>query len=353
MDEKFWSKKTIYYFALSVMVVIGHSVGYAYFDLEGINIDENYKVIVDLVKHGVGALAVSAFIVFFGILLFHDISSHNMIEKMRRRLFTLGGTYILWNTISVVWSLCIAYTPFLSSHVTLERGEFSALGLLRGILFFANNPPMWYMLQIIVFIIICPIVYMVIKNKYVGIIVIMVAIVVYHTGVSLYPFLVLEGRQDVLVYYLIGAWIGMHYMESLNRKFKSKVAMIMLGILTLVVSVPARFTSSIFLTLLFVYSFWLFLDLLPTLWLVKKNWWFNISFFIYALHNFIQPCINKLIWIIFPHTEIFMLINFFLGSIITILLCILIAFILKNVKCFNWIWNLLNGNIGSLKIERG
>lgn len=351
MKEYFWKKKELFYFILSIMILLCHSTGYKFYDANGIVLNEHTRTIVEILWNKINAwVGVAGFFLCSAFFLFGTYRIEDTLKKWKKRFYRLGIPYIFWNIVGVLWAIMIETLPFLKNNVTGTREHFSfGIGeVLNGVFLFKYNPPMWYILQLLIFVIATPLLYILLKNRIIGAVVVFCSYLLYGHKISLYPFLIMQARQDVLFYYILGAYLGIHtYQFVLNqncwKKGWSLCALIGLGIMLVLCDSlkPSYSWLDMPQTLLIIILLWYGLDFFSEK-IRNINWWgIKISFFIYATHDFIEPCVNKLIWIFLPHNDAMAIFNVVAGAGVTLLIIFLMAYVLKNH--FRTLWKVMNG----------
>lgn len=361
-NDYFWKKKELFYFILSIMIVLCHSTGYSFYDQNNVLLSDMTRSIIELIWNKVNAwVGVAAFFLCSGFLFFDHYTWKNTLKKWKSRLQRLGVPYICWNIISLLWAIMIELLPFLRSNVTGSRSHFSfeLLDALKAIFLYAYNPPMWYILQLMIFIFSAPIVWLLMKNKALGGIILLTTYIIYGNGISLFPFMITEQRQDVLFFWLLGAYLGLHFGDVIKSHARAKRPTAGFAIAVLIIF--ALFCGSLKpkynwldmpQIILFIILLWYSLDVLANE-IKHLSWWgIHISFFIYMTHDFIEPCINKLIWIFLPHNDFWAIFNVCGGVIFTLLVIFVLAYIMQRNRFLNKLWHILNGNLNAAIIHR-
>ena len=226
-EAVFWKKKEFISFLLSILVLFIHS-NFAP-DVAGDSLISfvNYKVSY-FFSNSITRYAVPMFFIMSGITFFKGYDNKKYFSKIKSRLFTLVIPYLLWNTIWMFWEIFTSYS-FLAKLSTSEPYPLTLINILKGIFFYGCNIPFWFIFDLIIFSLAAPLVFLIIKNKYVGIISVVLLSVVSLFGIYLpgsvfyYPM--------AIVFYLVGAIIGFHFFD-----FASKEA-----------SKPMRIASLVFL----------------------------------------------------------------------------------------------------------
>ena len=166
-DSKFLSAT---FFICSLMVVGIHS--YNITD-ETVNTATGY--IESFLCHGIFIAAVPIFFFLSGYLFFRNIStSKDVFKKMKTRAKSVLMPFLVWSTLYLFIFAVGSFTPFFSS----EGMSFAPLDILKGIVFYKYCFPLWYMYQLVIFILLTPLVHILLKNRYVSLGILIVLTVV-------------------------------------------------------------------------------------------------------------------------------------------------------------------------------
>jgi hypothetical protein len=242
-----------------------------------------------------------------GISFFKNYTKEKYFAKMKSRLFTLVIPYLLWNTIWMLWQIFTSYS-FLAKFSTGEPYALTLTGILKGIFFYDCNMPFWFIFDLIVFSFAAPLVFLIVKNKYVGITAIVCFSIVSLFGIHL-PVAVFYYPM-AFVFYLMGALIGYHYFDFASQKSSKPMQLasaIFLGGYILVQNiVPREMHIDHYLMQTIVYAFaaislWNVLDFFIER--VKPRAIYRRSFAVYAMHLNVAVIILKIISFCMPQHE--------------------------------------------------
>jgi surface polysaccharide O-acyltransferase-like enzyme len=305
-EAMFWKKKEFASFLLSILVFFIHS----YFAPE-IASDKAISVINHKVAYffscSISRFAVPMFFMLSGISFFKNYTNEKYFAKMKSRLFTLVIPYLLWNTIWMLWQIFTSYS-FLAKFSTGEPYALTLTGILKGIFFYDCNMPFWFIFDLIVFSFAAPLVFLIVKNKYVGITAIVCFSIVSLFGIHL-PVAVFYYPM-AFVFYLMGALIGYHYFDFASQKSSKPMQLasaIFLGGYILVQNiVPREMHIDHYLMQTIVYAFaaislWNVLDFFIER--VKPRAIYRRSFAVYAMHLNVAVIILKIISFCMPQHE--------------------------------------------------
>ena len=223
-------------FPLIVLVVFSHSLGFQHFhidlSLEGWNI---YHFFSEMISHNLCKIAVCWFFVFAGYFFFLNVpeegfSSKWLIEKWKRRIWTLLIPYIIWNIMPLVAGFIknnlffwlgiqeIGYAPsaLISDFKPLSR-------FLLG----PANYPLWFMRDLMIMCLLAPILYAIFKNlpRWGGIIVLCVLFILpFET-----PVLTWRGY----FFFSLGAFLGIQKINILSLCRRVKWSAVIMAVVTL------------------------------------------------------------------------------------------------------------------------
>lgn len=305
-DALFWKKKEYVSFLLSILVFFIHS----YFAQE-ITGDTLISVINHKVSYffscSITRFAVPMFFIMSGITFFKDYNNKKYLSKIKSRFFTLVIPYLIWNIIWMLWEIFTSYS-FLAKFSTSEPYPLSLISILKGIFFYNCNIPFWFIFNLIIFSFAAPLVFFIIKNKYIGIISVICLSVVSLFGIHLpesifyYPM--------AIVFYLMGAIIGYHFFDFASKKSSKRVQIFSIIFLIAYIIAkniaPTKIHIDNFLTQIIVYtlaafSLWNIVDIFIEK--LKPRSIYKRSFAIYAMHMNIGIIILKIFSICLPQNE--------------------------------------------------
>jgi len=303
-DALFWKKKEFISFLLSVFVLFIHS----YFAQE-ITDDRLISVVNHKVSYffscSFARFAVPMFFVMSGITFFKDYNNKKYLAKIKSRVFTLVIPYLLWNTIWTLWEIFTTYS-FLSKFSTdSEPYSLALINILKGIFFYGCNLPFWFIFDLILFSFAAPLLFLIIKNKYVGIGSVIGLSIASLFGIHLpanvfyYP--------TAIVFYLIGAVIGYHFFDIASKPSPKSLQIISAFFLSAYVLarniVPQEIHIENYFVQIIVYtlaafSLWNVTDLFIER--VKPRTIYRRSFAIYAMHLKVAIIVLKILSFITP-----------------------------------------------------
>ncbi len=297
-DALFWKKKEFISFLLSILVFFIHSY-FAQDIVSGSFISVvNHKVSY-FFSCSITRFAVPMFFIMSGISFFKDYNNKKYLTKIKTRLFTLVIPYLIWNTVWMLWEIFTSYSFVARFSENSEPYPLTLTSILKGVFFYNCNIPFWFVFDLIVFSFAAPLVFLIIKNKYVGIISVICLSIVSLFGIHLptdafyYPM--------AIVFYLVGAIIGYHFFDFAATKSSKPIqiaSVVFLAAYILAKNIaPQEIHIDNYLTQTVVYtlaafSLWNIADIFIEQ--IKPRAIYRRSFAIYAMHLNVAIVILKI-----------------------------------------------------------
>ena len=344
-DLLFWKKKEYISFLLSILIFFIHS-NFA----QDIVSDSLISVVNCRVSYffsdSITRFAVPMFFMLSGLSFFKNYDNKKYLTKIKARIFTLVIPYLLWNTIWMLWEIFTSYS-FLAKFSSGEPYPLTLTSILKGIFFYNCNIPFWFIFDLIIFSLAAPVVFLIIKNKYVGMISVIFLSIVSLFGIHLpvdlfyYPM--------AIVFYLMGAIIGYHFYDFASKKSSKPMqiaSLVFLAVYILAKNIaPQRMHINNYLAQILVYtlasfSLWNIADMFIEG--IKPRAIYRRSFAIYAMHLPVAIVILKIFDFCTPQSQ-WLKIPKFIMMIITTL--VIINFVCAFLEKFaSKIYAILMGN---------
>lgn len=333
------SRITFFGFMLSVLVVYLHTKNVDWYGLL-----ENKSVFSEIVKgfqwfisDNIAQCAVPGFFMLSGCLFYKNFTMADYKNKMISRIHSLFIPYVCFNILRLIYA-------FFIRNILTAGGEQVVLSfrtILESIFLFKYNQGYWYMFQLILYVVLCPAVYVLIKNKRAGAICVLCLFIInmFDKFVMSVPVILLNS----FFYYLLGAYLGRHFFEQIKKSPKHPLCFFIVGV------VLSQISMYLFLKLNLIFFHFMFcLFLVVSLFVVTSLYkktivpsWMSLSFFIYSMHGTILEVSQKLLFYVLPRNPVFALAEYIVLPVISIFIIVLTAFFLK--KKIPFIWKLLNG----------
>lgn len=332
-EKIFWKKKEYISFLLSIFVFLIHS----YFIItpsDGSLISLFNEKTAFFFCRSITQFAVPMFFMLSGVTFFKEYSNKKYFGKLKSRLFTLLIPYLLWNTIWMLYEIFCSYS-FISNYINNANPfEISFLNILKGIFFYECYGPFWYLFDLIIFSLAAPLLFLIIRNKYVGIASIIILSILSLFGIHLPTDLFYS--PTAVIFYLIGALVGYHYFDFILKKPKKWMQISSIVFLAAYIGaknlVPSdlhydnTLTETITFTLC-AFALWNIVDIFIER--LKPRAIYSRSFAIYATHLGVSSVIWKVYSSFLPQWDWLLVPQFFLRVTLTILVINLICAFLE------------------------
>lgn len=345
-EDLFWKKKEFVSFILSILVFFIHS----HFIPEEVG-----NSIASVVNHkffyffsrSVTQFAVPAFFMLSGITFFKGYSNKKYLSKIKARIRTLVIPFLLWNTVWMIWEIFCSYSFLSRFSASAEQYPLTVASILKGIFFYGCNVPFWFIFDLIVFSFAAPLIFPVIRNKYVGISAIVCLSAVSLLGIHLpmnlfyYPM--------AIVFYLTGAVIGYHYFDFISAKSSKPVQFASVAVLSAYIIakniVPQELHIKNYLTETIVYTvaafaLWNIVDMFIEK--IKPRAIYRRSFAIYAMHLNVALIVLKILTLCIPGNELMEIPKFVIMIVSTLVIINCVCIILE--KFLPGVYSLFMGN---------
>lgn len=352
-QEEFWKKKMMLSYLLAIFVFLIHISTYSNYTHDG-GFCSTLADIFNQMNTRCTCVAVPLFFILSGVAFFRNFNMGIYGKKMKKRFHSLVIPYLSWNVISLAFA--VVTTLYLSKYfVGRIPFEFTVKNTLQTIFLHKQNIPFWFILSLIYFVILTPVFYVLLKNKVVGLIAILLAIVLFiidpveielfghtlnfRTKVPSFIF----HDSDSIIHYMIGAYIGMHCFDIL--KYKNKWLSVLGVVLFIVCSILLYFYAGghgknlMESTDKMKHFYWICLILTDCFALyyafdfvvdhVKFRPFMGHSFWVYALHLNLSAIITKLLFFGTGDRICLSFVNLVLTVIITLAIIELIQMLLK------------------------
>ena len=331
-EVEFRNKVTIITFLCSILVIWIHAR-----NLEVYAIDETAvgfgKIVFDI-EDIWGNLTVVAVPIFFfvsGYLFYRTFSIQRINEKYKSRVFSILVPYLIWCTIYYLYYFVLTNTPILSNVVNTEKVTLSLMGWLEA-LWPNEYYTLWFLKEIIIYIVASPIIFLLLNNKYTGSIIILLLVMNAQFGIFSVP---LAGYA----YYAFGAYFALNFK---GKEFVKNNCLTVVGIFSILVMLCTRFTilESPIIRLLFVFMLWFALDIFP----LRRElpWWMKITFFTYVSHDIFLEAYEKIVLVVFGKHVIFALLDYIFAPLLVVATLIIIAKFLRRFA--PTVWKVCTGN---------
>ncbi len=347
--KKINNRITLFSFVLSVLVVYLHTKNIGnYAILHNASFAGNIVMNFEwFISDNIAKCAVPGFFMLSGFLFYKNFDMSLYKSKMTSRFYSLLIPYICWNILRMFYALYIR-------NILLVTGEKLAIDfemLFSSIFLYKFNQGYWYMFQLILYVILCPLVYALIKNKWTGIVALAALFMV-----NMWPGLpekVPVLLTDSFFFYVLGSYLGRFFYDIVSKD--PPVPMLWTVLCFVISQVCMQLylkTDFIFyyfgFCLSIVCAFFIATSMIKNMKLPK---WMSFSFFIYSLHGTILESMQQQVLCLLPRRPMYAIAEYVVLPIFTIVVIVLIGLFLKNKIPF--VWRLLNGGRQQKKKDSG
>lgn len=286
---------------------------------------------------------VAGFFLCSGYLFYKNYSYENMLQKYRSRITSVLVPYVLWNLLYYLFNIILCQIPKLRSLFPDKNASFSLSGIIDAIINYTWCPIFWYLQFLIIFILLSPVCYLLIKNKYIGVLTLSVLLLIIATGNTIIANDMITSLGNWLFIYLSGAYLGIHFRTYVEEKEMRLPWLAASCTCTLILSYFYTNVPSIFCNLLYFFSFvtslWCVLRKLP---LPEAKDWQKNTFMVYITHFLVVRTLNTVFGAVSADNSLLSLLLFFLMPVICFTLVHLAK--LLCMKLCPAIWNVLSGS---------
>lgn len=337
IEIQYRNKISLISFILAILVLIRHACNYKIYNLEGFFLKVQYfaTFLTDI--------AVPTFFMLSGYLFYVSFKYSKLLSKWKKRFFSILIPYLIWSLISYLYYLILSSIPAISAYLNSNRVEFSIKDMVMSVIT-GKYTIFWFLQNLMFYIVVGPAFYLILKNKYVGFMPALLALVV---GSILYYFNVAEHVEGPLKWflngelysyfslYLLGAYFGANFKDKIIKiKFKkiySIISLILVVAICCLRVIINDFATKIFPLYFIIMSIksimlWIGLDFLRV---NKCKNVFKNSFIIYCTHALILESVEKVFLILFKKSLVGAVIDFIFAPIITFSFIMLLVYILK------------------------
>lgn len=319
----FWSKKDKISYILSILILFIHISTFSHYPNDGSYISEVNETVRIIVKYCFTQFAVPLFFVIAGVLFFRDYNKTKYYEKIKRRIFTILIPYLLWNAIWMLFSIAISYSFISNYFIGRQKFIITPSNIFLSLFLYKCNGPFWFIFDLLIFSLAAPFINLIIKNKYVGFLVVVFIPVLASYGICLPEKFFFDSQA--IMYYLTGCIIGKHYFPIFikpacsKHQWQSMLFLLLIAVLifleykTSLILIPKAFNSIV--RLISALSFWYASDLFVNK--LRPHSIYKTSFAMYAMHSNVMSIITKILFLSLPKDPSFAIPNAILTIVLT------------------------------------
>lgn len=297
-DSVFFRKSAFFKLYLFVIIIFNHALNYEIYALESMEgFGAALLYYLERLELNISWLSISMYFFISGYGFMLGFRMNKVVDKWKRRVYSLVIPWLLWNTIMWLVSLAMESIPAIASRLNSGFGyELSLRSWIVDGLMRPADGPLWFMTNLIMVMLLSPGIYLLVKNKYVGIAAIAANYaVIFFTDCSRYSILI------SLVYFMQAAYFATHLRHLVKAKYPvpARVAAAVILLLYVIFGLhPSIYGGGIGHALAFSLT-------APALWVLfgdvslspKEKKVEKYRFWLYASHYLPLECVEKL-WLI-------------------------------------------------------
>lgn len=316
-EQKFRNKVNTLSAVLAVLVVFFHSNAFLHETHDNFACRFQFFICNDLAQG-----AVPTFFALSGFLFYRNFDMSQLLRKWKSRVHSLVIPYLFWNAVYTAYFWLVTKTPF----VSMEAFPMDADHLIKGILFHEYNGPFWYMLQLILLTVLCPLLYYIMKKKWTAIPFMACMYGLYAANITSLSIL----QTRAVIYYTLGVFFAMHYPKKVLETERVPMVSIVSFVLAQVLIYSELPQPIVYITIriLLIVAYAGFANLFGKVALPRV---LQCSFPVYAMHDIFVETLNKVFSFFVSPASNWILLDFFCTTAITIAICIGINELLQRI----------------------
>ena len=296
-EERFRNKITIVSYILAVFVVYIHGNNTTTYTFSQNNPFDNFVFWFEDWCQGWQHVSVPLFYIISGFLFFRNYSQNMFQKKMKTRVKSLLIPYIVWNLVPWLLLLTVGLLPIAKSigiHTDISLKSLYECFVL------CKYSVLWYIRNLIIFVVLTPLIYQLMSKKKYGVCAIGLAVAFN------FLWLAFVGNKTAILYwlpfYLTGSWLGCNnrdwFVERANRKTRIISTIGLFGCM-----IWAMFPQYVLFNYVGEYAYRVAIPLL--FWFAMEifdfhkatKWFLTLSFPIYCVHDILSSFVEKVILI--------------------------------------------------------
>ena len=337
-QDGFRNRVIWYNYILCILVILIHTENTTLFT----NAVPFLNMFEYVVVEKIARAAVASFFLCSGYLFYRNFSMDMVMNKWKSRWRSLVIPYLSWNLIYYLISLFVSKVPVLNRFYP-EEIPVNFEELLQAVLLCKYNEIFWFLQFLIIYVAVCPALYLLVKNKGIGIITIVLILILADSQILVQNHDVLAAMVNWLFIYLTGAYAGVHLKQFVESPRQPLPGFFLAATMTITFFLLLEQTPALGVTLLYYLGVSIFLwEILCVLDLPPAKSWMGISFYIYATHFMIVRFGNKMVCQIFGESMYYGVLAFLLLPVAALAFAGITAVWLSRYTPF--LWRLLSGN---------
>lgn len=326
------NKITLLSFICSFFVIFAHTR-----NVETYGIDANSMGLAHIVwgletfLSEIMPIAIPTFFFLSGFLFFRTFELEKMLEKYKSRIKSILVPYLIWCTIYYLYFVILTNAPIISNYMSSEPYVFSVKNWIMA-LWIDSYYTLWFLKNLICFIAVTPIIFVLIKNwKYVPAGTVVLSLLFLN---SVFHFITFPEGIEV---YSLGSYLAINHKDIVYYKNRylsllGTIAAALLFCTKYLVLNPITMAA-------FILCVWFALDYVNLD--CEFPWWMRITFFTYVFHDIVLEMLEKAFLLVGGKSPLLALIDYLFMPFVTFGVIVLIAWILRHNKM---LWRILCGD---------
>lgn len=326
-DESFSRKLSWTSFILSVMIVYTHAINYFVFPLSE-SIYGRCVYWLEYTMHMLFCSAVPLFYIMSGFMFYRNFDLNKYPAKIKSRFFSLFIPYIFWNFFAYAVMAIASKLPGISSLMSANV-DVSLYGMLYATGMGTYNV-LWFVRNLMCFVIVSPVLFVVLKNKISGLITLCLLAVsnLIWTGQDV------KSLLYTVLFFALGAYLSLNCPQLFRSKISLKGRKASMGLAIMIVLLASVFMLlgtkwRQLLLVIISLGVWYALDAIDFK-TVRMPQFVSMSFFVYCSHCLIVETFEDIWMHVFGTNVTSALTDFLLAPIMTLVLVLSVGYIVKN-----------------------
>lgn len=333
----------------SIMVVMIHStnVNIGEFTNKSNISNTVLEIIEGYFTLGINRVAVPLFFMVSGYLFFKNIDKHYTLSdyflKLKSRFFSILIPFIIWSTIGLLFYFLLQSIPGFGYTFNNDRliREMNLYEVIYTIIFNPIPYQLWFVRELFIYVIISPVIWILIK--YMKKISLLIFFIMWFFNINIH----FIDKRGVL-FFMLGSYMAI-YSKKIFSRFNYKIEKIVLFIylilpifklLSLDNVLLSNFLDNFIVICGLLSIGYIYDNLLVKIKEVALKFAY-LSFLIFLMHEPILSCFRIVLTKISNNNTIFLLLSYFLSTVMTVvLICIIMGIIERKAK---FLYKILSG----------
>ena len=180
-----------------------------------------FQQIQQTIVSDIAIVGVAGFFLCSGYLFYRNYSWGKVLEKYKTRFVGLLIPYVIWTLLYYFIHVGVSYITPLRAVFNEPPIAVSWKGIADAVLNYRYCTFLWFLQFLILFVVLSPLIYLLISNKYMGIVAIVLLLVIDSTGVCgnlAVGSVQVQAFCNWLFIYMTGGYIGIHGSGAVEEK---------------------------------------------------------------------------------------------------------------------------------------